>query len=101
MSGIDIKSNSASIFRALRKCSMVTADIFLFNIGRSKNQIKYQMIEGIKDGELCNHNGQRITVKTPNVVMVFSSDAPNTNQLSKGRWKLFFIENNQLKKCNM
>ena len=99
VSGIDIKSNSASIFRALRKCSMVTADIFLFNIGRSKNQIKYHMIEGIKDGELYNHNGQRIIVKTPNVVIVFSSDAPKT--WSKGRWKLFFIENNQLKKCNI
>ena len=101
VSGIDIKSNSASIFRALRKCSMVAADIFLFNIGRSKNQIKYQMIEGIKDGELCNHNGQRITVKTPNVVMVFSSDAPNTTKLAKGRLKLFLIENDQLKERNI
>ena len=97
VSGINIKSNSASIFRALRKCSMVTADIFPFNIG---NQIKYQMIEGIKDGELYNHNGQRMKVNTPNVVIVFSSDAPNTNQLSKGRWKLFFIENDQLKEPN-
>ena len=94
VSGIDIKSNSASIFRALRKCSMVTANVFLFNIGRSKNQIKYQMIEGIKDGELYNHNGQRMKVNTPNVLMVFSSDAG-----SKGCWKLFFILH--LKKCNI
>ena len=28
-------------------------------------------------------------------------DAPNTNQLNKGRWKLFFIENDQLKERNI
>ena len=35
VTGIDIKANSASIFQALRKCPIVTADIFLFNIGKS------------------------------------------------------------------
>ena len=65
------------------------------------NQIKYQMIEGVKDGELSNHNGQRIKVNTPNIVKVFSSDVPNTTKLSKDRWKLFFIEYDQLKECNI
>ena len=44
VSGIDIKANSASIFQALRKCPIVTADIFLFNIGKSMkkfDQINY------------------------------------------------------------
>ena len=54
VSGIDIKTNSASIFQALRKCSIVTADIFLFNIGKSMNKfdhINYDALEKMKDGE--------------------------------------------------
>ena len=54
VSGIDIKTNSASIFQALRKCPIVTVDIFLFNIGKPKNkfdQINYDALEKMKDGE--------------------------------------------------
>ena len=52
--GINIKNNSANIFQALRKCSIVTADIFLFNIGKSMNKfdhINYDALEKMKDGE--------------------------------------------------
>ena len=48
VTGIDIKANSASIFQALRKCPIVTADIFLFNIGKSMkkfDQINYDALE--------------------------------------------------------
>ena len=48
MSGIDIKANSASIFQALRKCPIVTADIFLFNVGKSMkkfDQINYDALD--------------------------------------------------------
>ena len=38
VTGIDIKANSASVFQGLRKCPIVTADIFLFNIGKSKKK---------------------------------------------------------------
>ena len=38
VTGIDIKANSASIFQALRKCPILTADIFLFNMGKSKKK---------------------------------------------------------------
>ena len=38
VTGIDIKANNASIFQALRKCPIVTADTFLFNIGKSKKK---------------------------------------------------------------
>ena len=54
VTGIDIKANSASIFQALRKCPIVTADIFLFNIGKSMkkfDQINYDALEKMKDGE--------------------------------------------------
>ena len=71
-----------------------------------QNYIKYKygknvdtLIEGIKDGKLfaSKYDSQRITVNTPNILMVFSNDAPNTSRLAKDRWKLFFIENDQLK----
>ena len=54
VTGIDIKANSASIFQALRKCPIVTADIFLFNIGKSMkkfDRINYDALEKMKDGE--------------------------------------------------
>ena len=82
VSGIDIKSNSASIFQALRKCSIVTADIFLFNIGKSMNkfdQINYDALEKMKDGEAfaSKYNSQQLKIRVPNVVMVFSNSPPD------------------------
>ena len=67
VSGIDIKSNSASIFQALRKCPIVTADIFLFNIGKSKTkfeQINYDALEKMKDGEAfaSKYNSQQLKI---------------------------------------
>ena len=43
------------------------------------------------------YDSQRIKVKTPNIVMVFSNDEPNTSKLAKDLWKLFCIENDELK----
>ena len=54
MTGIDIKASSASIFQALRKCPIVTADIFFFNIGKSRQKyekINYDALEKMKDSE--------------------------------------------------
>ena len=38
------------------------------------------MLESLKDGELfaSKYDNQRITANTPNILMVFSNDAPNT-----------------------
>ena len=55
----------------------------------------------IKDGKLSKYDSQRINVNTPNILMVFSNDAPNTSRLAKDCWKLFFIENDQLKECDI
>ena len=43
------------------------------------------------------YNSKRIKVRTPNIVIVFSNDEPNTSKLAKDRWKLFCIENDELK----
>ena len=81
---------------------LATGDICFFNIPKSVNtltEINYEMLESIKDGELTD--SQRIKVDTPNIFMVFSNDVPNTSRLVKDRWKLFFIENDQIKECNI
>ena len=42
------------------------------------------------------YNSQQLKIKTPNVVMVFSNEKPDTKQLAMDRWKLFYIENDAL-----
>ena len=61
------------------------------------------MLEGIKDGKLftSKYDSQRLKIRVPNVVMVFSNDEPNTTKLAKDRWKLFSIESHQLKEYNI
>ena len=102
MSGISLQTKCGNITHALTKHPLSTADIFLFNIGKSVDtltEINYDMLEGIKDGKLftSKYDSQRIKVNTPNIAMVFSNDEPNTSKLAKDRWKLFFVENDQLK----
>ena len=79
VSGISLQTKSGNITHALTKHPLATADIFLFNIGKSVDtltEINYEMLEGIKDGELFSseYDSQRIKVKTSNIVMVFSND---------------------------
>ena len=106
VTGIDIKANNASIFQALRKCPIVTADIFLFNIGKSMkkfNQINYDALEKMKDGEAfaSKYDSQQLKIRVPNVVMVFSNSPPNISQLAKVRFEVFYIEKDQLQKRTM
>ena len=101
VTGIDIKANNASIFQALRKCPIVTADIFLFNIGKSMkkfDRINYDALEQMKDGEpfASRYNSQQLKIRVPNVVMVFSNSPPNVNELAKVRFRVFNINNNEL-----
>ena len=106
VTGIDIKANSASIFQALRKCPIVTADIFLFNIGKSMkkfDQINYDALEKMKDGEAfaSKYDSQQLKIRVPNVVMVFSNSPPDVKELAKVRFRVFYINNNQLQKKNI
>ena len=106
VTGIDLKANNASIFQALRKCPIVTADIFLFNIGKSKKKfevINYDALENMKDGEAfaSKYDSQQLKIRVPNVVMVFSNSPPNISQLAKVRFEVFHIINDQLQKRNM
>ena len=97
VTGIDIKANNASIFQALRKCPIVTADIFLFNIGKSMkkfDQINYDALEKMKDGEVfaSKYDSQQLKIRVPNVVMVFSNSPPDVSELAKVRFRIFCID---------
>ena len=106
VTGIDIKANNASIFQALRKCPIATADIFFFNIGKSMKQfdkINYDALEKMKDGEAfaSKYDSQQLKIRVPNVVMVFSNSPPDVKELAKVRFRVFDINNNQLQKKNL
>ena len=106
VTGISLQTKSAHITHALTKHPLTTADIFLFNIGKSVDtlsEINYDMLEGIKDGKLftSKYDSQRLKIRVPNVVMVFSNDEPNITKLAKDRWKLFSIESDQLKEYSI
>ena len=106
VTGIDIKASNASIFQALRKCPIVTADIFFFNIGKSMkkfDQINYDALEKMKDGEAfaSKYGSQQLKIRVPNVVMVFSNSPPDVRELAKVRFRVFNIKNNQLQKKNI
>ena len=38
----------------------------------------------------------KIKLRTQNIVVVFSNDRPEINQLARDRWKIFSIENDDL-----
>ena len=76
--GINLKASSKNICHALSKHPLATADIFLFNLGKSlKNyeEVNYEMLEDLKDGDAFTekYDSHKIKIKTPNVVMVFSN----------------------------
>ena len=106
VSGINIKNNSANIFQAIRKCSIVTVDIFLCNMGKSKYKFdpsNYDALESLKDGEAfaSKYDSQQLKIRVPNVVMVFSNSPPDVKELAKVRFRVFHINNNQLQKKNI
>ena len=74
---------------------MSTLDTFVFNDAQSSlNQTWcYDVLENIKDGRsiASKHSSEIIQFKTPNFVIAFSNAYPCMTQLSKDRWKVFYI----------
>ena len=92
---LDLKNSIGNIMQILRKQSLSTLDTFLFNDARSGlNETRcYDVLENIKDGRsiASKYSSEIIQFKTPNVVIVFSNADPDMTQLSKDRWKVFYI----------
>ena len=100
VTGMDIKAKNSSLCHALRKRSLATSDIFLFNVGKAKTEadVNYEVLEKIKDGHIfaSKYDSKELRFKTPNIVIVFSNDRPNIKQLALDRWKIFIIQDNEL-----
>ena len=96
VSGINLRASTPNICHVLSKQPLSTADIFLFNIGKAKKKtdaVNYEVLEDLKDGDAfaAKYNSQQLKIRTPNVVMVFSNERPNTDQLALDRWKLLYM----------
>lgn len=88
---LDLRIKHASICNVLKKRSLGTIDIFLFNDARSvygEDLNLYRILEDIKDGQATasKYDNDNIRFKTPNTIIVFSNLYPNLNKLSHDRW---------------
>ena len=98
--GMDIKLKKSSICQALRKRSLITTDIFLFNDGKARTEedVNYEVLEKIKDGRIIasKYDSTELKLHTPNTVVVFSNARPSVNQLAQDRWRIFMIKGDDL-----
>ena len=100
VAGMDLKLKKSSICHVLRKRRLATTDIFLFDVGKAKtfDTVNYEVLEKIKNGRILasKFDSVELKLRTPNIVVVFSNDKPEINQLAHDRWKIFSIENDDL-----
>ena len=98
--GMDIKMKKGSICHVLSKRSLMTTDTFLFDVGKANTDhgVNYELLEKIKNGRIvaAKFDSKELKFKTPNTVVVFSNEKPDVVELSKDRWKIFQIRDNDL-----
>ena len=92
---LNLKNSVGNIMHILRKFPLSTIDTFLFNDARSgQNEMRcYEVLENIKDGRAIasKYASEIVQFRTPNVVIVFSNADPDMTQLSKDRWRVYYI----------
>ena len=92
---LNLKNSVGDIMQILRKLPLSTIDTFLFNDARSgQNEMRsYEVLENIKDGRAIasKYASDIVQFRTPNVVIVFSNADPDMTQLSKDRWRVYYI----------
>ena len=98
--GMDIKMKKGSICHVLSKRSLMTIDVFLFDVGKANTDdgVNYELLENIKNGRTvaAKFDSKELKFKTPNTVVVFSNEKPDVKELSKDRWKIFRIRDDDL-----
>ena len=97
-----INSSESELAHILSRQQTFRKDIFLFNLSRAHKDASYGFLESIKDGFVVSekYQSKNVYIKTPNTVMVFSNSFPDTSGLSKDRWKIFEIVNDDLCSTN-
>ena len=97
---INLKMKGGSICQLLRKRSLMTTDIFLFDVGKAKTEegINYDVLESIKNGWITadKYNSEQFRCHTPNTVVVFSNEKPDIKEAVKDRWKILQIKGDDL-----
>ena len=60
--------------------------------------VNYELLEKIKNGRTvaAKFDSKELKFKTPNTVAVFSNEKPDLSELSKDRWKIFRIRDDDL-----
>ncbi len=91
---VDLRIKHSSICQVLKKRSLGSIDIFLFNDARSVSGEElnlYRILEDIKDGQATTskYDNDNIRFKTPNTVMIFSNQYPKVQNLSRDRWQIY------------
>ena len=75
-------------------------DTFLFDVGKANtyDRVNYELLEKIKNGRTvaAKFDSKELKFKTPNTVVVFSNEKPDVKELSKDRWKIFRIRDDDL-----
>ena len=78
----------------------MTTDIFLFNVGKAdtENEVNYELLEKIRNGRIVSfkRDSKELKFNTPNTVIVFSNKKSDVTELSKDRWVIFQIKNDDL-----
>ena len=97
---LDLRIKHENLCNVLKKQSLSSLDIFLFNDARcvAAEDNLYRILENIKDGQATasKYNNDNIYFKTPNTVIIFSNRLPDTARLSKDRWNILEIRGNEL-----
>ena len=96
----DITNKAADLLHIMSRSALATTDTFLFNHQRcvASEDCCYSLLEMIKDGYASapKFQGSNLRFKTLNLVIVFSNREPRMHSLSKDRWKIFNIRNDEL-----
>ena len=90
----DLRIRHRDMCNIMRKRSISTVDIFLFNDSRSikgEEPNMYRILDDIKDGAAATskYDNELMKFKTPNFVVVFSNSWPNRKNLTKDRWRMY------------
>ena len=97
---MDINMRKGNICQVLRKRSLISTNMFLFDVakGATFEDVNYDVLEKIKNGRIVadKYNTAELKFQTPNIVIVFSNDKPDIGKLSIDRWKIFKIKGEDL-----
>ena len=92
---MSLTAKSSDLLHNMRERVDIPTYIFMFNIqkGVHMENIDYTLLENIKDGEAVSSKycNTVMTFTTPNVIIVFSNEYPNTRTLNGDRWLIFKI----------